>query len=297
MFTLQQLSIKYPSIKIVGNKFTNINNLVALKSYTEKQDDLTWCNDKNIEKVRALKSGTVICSKLILDSDLNEKINYIITEKPRKLFQEILVAYFYTPPVLGNISYSSCIHPTVKLGKKISIGNYTTIEEDCEIGDNVYIGNNNVILKGTKISDNVFIGHNNTIGGIGFGYEKNEQGHFILIPHIGNVVIHSYVEIGNNTCIDRAVLGSTIIHKNCKIDNLVHIAHNVEIGSNSVIIANAMIGGSVFIGENVWVAPTASIINGISLGDNSLVGLGSVVIKSVEKEQIMVGNPAKNIKK
>ncbi len=90
---------------------------------------------------------------------------------------------------------------------------------------------------------------------------KNEEGKYSIIPHMGNVVIKNQVEIGNNTCIDRAVLGSTIINENVKIDNLVHISHGVSLGANSLIIANTMIAGSSIIGENVWVSPSSSILN------------------------------------
>jgi UDP-3-O-[3-hydroxymyristoyl] glucosamine N-acyltransferase len=118
-----------------------------------------------------------------------------------------------------------------------------------------------------------------------------------LIPHIGNVVIEEGVEIGNCTCIDKAVLGSTILRKNCKIDNLVHIAHGVEIGENALIIAHAMVAGSVHVGKNSWIAPGALIINQVSVGENTTVGLGAVVIKDVADNQTVVGNPARNILK
>jgi UDP-3-O-[3-hydroxymyristoyl] glucosamine N-acyltransferase len=150
-----------------------------------------------------------------------------------------------------------------------------------------------VLLKGTHVGDDVIIGCNNTIGGTGFGYEKNEAGNYTVMPHLGNVVIHNKVEIGNNTCIDRAVIGSTIIGENVKIDNLVHIAHGVVIGKNSLIIANAMIGGSTVIGENCWVAPSASIINKGQIGDQATVGMGAVVTKPVEKDATVAGNPAR----
>jgi len=116
------------------------------------------------------------------------------------------------------------------------------------------------------------------------------------LPHIGNVLIYDKVEIGNNTCIDRAVLGSTIIHENVKIDNLVHIAHGVVIQENSLIIAHAMIGGSAEIGKNVWIAPGALIINKGKVEDDSVVGMGAVVIKKVDKRAIVAGNPAKFLK-
>jgi UDP-3-O-[3-hydroxymyristoyl] glucosamine N-acyltransferase len=164
------------------------------------------------------------------------------------------------------------------------------------MGQNVKIGHNSVILDNTIIGSNVTIGCNNTIGGIGFGYEKNEFGEYELIKHIGNVVINDGVEIGNNTCIDRGVIGSTIIGENCKIDNLVHIAHGVNIGKNSLIIANSMIAGSVTIGENVWVAPSTSIINGVKIGDNSMTGIGTVVIRDIGNNELHIGIPSKKIK-
>jgi UDP-3-O-[3-hydroxymyristoyl] glucosamine N-acyltransferase len=143
----------------------------------------------------------------------------------------------------------------------------------------------------------VKVGCNCTIGGTGFGYEKDENGEFQLIPHLGNVVLEDYVEIGNNTCIDRAVLGSTILEENVKVDNLVHIAHGVKVMRNSVVIANAMVAGSVVIGENSWISPSVSILNQKKVGNNALVGLGAVVIKDVEDNDIIVGNPGKSIKK
>jgi UDP-3-O-[3-hydroxymyristoyl] glucosamine N-acyltransferase len=128
---------------------------------------------------------------------------------------------------------------------------------------------------------------------VGFGYEKDEDGHYQVIPHIGGVLIEENVEIGNNTCIDRAVLGNTILKKNCKIDNLVHIAHGVIVGENSLVIAHAMVGGSTVIGDNVWVAPNAALINKITIGDNATIGLGAVVVKNVGENDTVIGNPAK----
>ena len=129
------------------------------------------------------------------------------------------------------------------------------------------------------------------------GVISDENGDFELIPHIGNVVIKDNVDIGNNTCIDRAVLGSTILEENVKVDNLVHIAHGVSVGRNSVVIANAMVAGSVKIGSNSWIAPSSSILNKKDVGDNSLVGMGAVVTKSIEDNTIVAGNPAKFIRK
>ena len=153
-----------------------------------------------------------------------------------------------------------------------------------------------VVKSETVINDHVIIGSNCTIGGIGFGYEMNENGQYEQVPHIGNVVIGEKVEIGNNVCIDRAVMGSTTLDRSVKVDNLVHIAHGVHIQENSLIIAHAMIAGSVVVGKNSWIAPSASLKQKIKIGDNAVIGIGSVVLKDVEEGETVAGVPAKKIK-
>lgn len=135
------------------------------------------------------------------------------------------------------------------------------------------------------------------IGQAGFGFEKDENGIPIHFPHLGRIVIGNNVYIGANTVIDRATLTSTIIGDHVKIDNLVHIAHNVIIGDYSYIIAGTILGGGVHIGKNCWIAPNVSIKQQLSIGDNALVGLGAVVLKNVDDNMIVVGNPAKILEK
>lgn len=144
---------------------------------------------------------------------------------------------------------------------------------------------------------NVKIGENCSLGGDGFGYEKDENGNWIKFPHFGHIILEDNVEISNNVCIDRGVLGNTIIKKGTKIDNLVHIAHNVVVGAKTLIIAKSMIGGSVTIGENCWIGPSSSIINGIKIGNNVLIGIGSNILKNVPDNMVVAGNPAKVIRK
>lgn len=140
--------------------------------------------------------------------------------------------------------------------------------------------------------DAVLIGSNNSIGFEGFGFHKGKR-----IPHKGGVLIGSNVEIGSNTCIDRAVIGDTVIGDNVKIDNLVHIAHGVKIGNGSIIVAGAVICGSVTIGENVWVGANACIRQHLTIGDNAVIGMGAVVVKDVPAGQTVAGNPAKQLSK
>jgi len=131
----------------------------------------------------------------------------------------------------------------------------------------------------------------------GFGYERDSGGRYWRFPHVGKVVIEADVEIGSNTCIDRGAIGETRIGRASKIDNLVHIAHNVTLAPNSIVIANAMLGGSVHVGEGAWIAPSASIMNQAHIGARAIVGLGAVVLKSVDADTTVVGNPAKPLVK
>ena len=297
MTTLKEILESINAINFIGDKSVVINDVIQLDAANKRNDVIYWCNDKNIDSLSLCESGTIICSEKINDTAyIKKNCNYIIVANPRAVFAQVLKDFFVPKDDTPTISSKAVIHPSVKIGKNVFIGDFTVIEKNCLIGDNVSIGYNNTILSKTIIGNEVKIGSNNTIGGVGFGYEKDEQGNYEVLPHIGNVLIHNKVEIGNNTCIDRAVLGSTILHENAKIDNLVHIAHGVIIGENSLIIAHAMIGGSTQIGKNVWVAPGVLIINKIKVEDDSLIGMGAVVVKKVSAKTIVAGNPAKFLK-
>ncbi len=294
---VQQILDSIEYVNFIGDANDIITEVIALDQKSSNSNVITWCNDKNLEKLAGLKSGTVIVSKLFTDTNIqyNKNCNFIVVLNPRNTFRLVLERFF-SESITPEISNTAVIHETVKLGSAVFIGHNVVVEKDCEIGDNTIILHNTVVLNGSKIGNNVKIGANNTIGGTGFGYEKDVDGNFQLITHLGNVVLEDFVEIGNNTCIDRAVLGSTVLSKNVKVDNLVHIAHGVKIGENSVIIANAMIAGSVVIGENTWVSPSVSVLNQKTIGSDALIGLGAVVIKNVNDYEVVVGNPGKVIK-
>lgn len=275
-------------------------SIVFAKSITDDSfgaDCIGWCSDSNADILLKLESGNVLVSQEVFKnhhSKISNKIILIPVETPRLSFQKVLKHFFVSSPKYGVIHPSASIDSDVSYNPEtVIIDQNVVIDEGCVIGDNVRIAANTVIKSKTIIGDNCAIGCNCTIGSVGFGYQMNEDGDYELIPHLGNVVIHDRVEISNNVCIDRAVMGSTIIGENVKIDNLVHIAHGVEIGRNSLIIAHAMIAGSVKIGKNVWVAPSSSFLQKLTVGDDSIVGLGSVVVKSVDANSVVAGNPAK----
>jgi UDP-3-O-[3-hydroxymyristoyl] glucosamine N-acyltransferase len=277
------------------NENTQINELIQLDVRNQRDDVLMWVSPKNMAVVADIQKGTIICAKI--DATLLQKgCNYLFTDNPRNAFRLILNAFF-APKQTFSVSKTANIHPSVKLGKTVFIGENVVIEQNCQLGENVVIGHNTVLHANTVVKNGVQIGCNCVVGSVGFGYEKDEKGAYIFIPHIGNVVLEEGVEIGNCTVIDRAVMGSTILRNNVKVDNLVHIAHGVVIGENSLIIANAMVGGSTKIGKNVWVAPSSTLINKIEIGDNAVIGLGAVVVKSVQNDAIVVGNPARPLEK
>ena len=274
-------------------------NIVFEESFSV--NSLGWLSDKNSLRLNEIKTGNVIISEKLFSTNkdnLSTSINWFVVENPRKSFADVIEYFFVDEKKYGNIHQSSIISNSVIFNpEKVNIGPNVVIEDNVQLGDFCEIGANTVLKKGIILKSNITIGSNCTIGGIGFGYEQDKEGNYRVIHHIGNVLISDFVEIGNNVCVDRAVIGSTQIGKNVKIDNLVHIAHGVKIDENSLIIANAMIGGSVSIGKNVWVSPSVSIRQKLTIEDDSLVGMGSVVVKDVQKEDIVAGVPAKSIKR
>lgn len=274
-----------------------ITKALAIDDAAFDSESIGWCNEKNLSKLDGLNAGNVIVPAAACGGPglrVSENVVLIPAEHPRRTFLKVLQEFFVDQPEYGVIADSASIHASVKLDRgQVAIAENVVVGANCVVGKGVQIGPNTVIMAGTVIEDKVIIGANNTIGGVGFGYEPDEEGQYELMPHIGNVHLSEGVEIGNNTCIDRAVMGSTFLGKNVKVDNLVHIAHGVEIGENSLIIANAMIAGSVKIGANTWVSPSSSIRQKLEIGDGSLVGMGAVVVKNVASGEVVAGNPAK----
>lgn len=185
------------------------------------------------------------------------------------------------------------------IGEKVIIGNGAKIYPNTYIGNNTAIGENSVIHPGVKIYHNTVIGKNVTIhagtviGSDGFGFAPQADGSYKKVPQMGNVMIEDNVEIGANTTIDRATIGSTIIKAGAKLDNLLQIAHNVEVGNNSVIAAQAGISGSTKIGNNVMIGGQAGIVGHIQIADGSKINAQSGVSKSIKTPNTAVtGSPA-----
>ncbi|MDD2792027.1 MAG: UDP-3-O-(3-hydroxymyristoyl)glucosamine N-acyltransferase [Sediminibacterium sp.] len=185
------------------------------------------------------------------------------------------------------------------LGNNVQVGNHTKIHSGAVLGDRVQIGNHTVIHAGVKIyndciiGDHVIIHAGTVIGSDGFGFAPQENGTYQKVPQLGNVVIEDSVEIGANSTIDRATMGSTIIRKGVKLDNLVQIAHNVEVGSNTVIAALTGVSGSTKIGKNVMMGGQVGVAGHISIADGSRINGQSGVTKTIkEPNKAFNGTPA-----
>lgn len=296
------ISIEYLESKIQGrkNKISKIDieKIVQLSDAEHcGKDTVTWISDKKLETLNYKLGCVVICSGKSEDHQMLQEAILIKVENPRQAFATVLREFAELEDNEILIHTSAIIHPMAQLGHNLNCGPNVVIEKDVVIGDHVSIGANTIIKKRTSISNNVSIGSNCSIGGVGFGYEKNQLGQYEVLPHLGGVVIEEYVQIHNNTCIDRGVLGNTRLRSNVKVGNLVHIAHGCDIGKNSLIISNAMVSGSVIIGENTWIAPSSSILTHLKIGNNVTVGMAAVVLKNVSDNDIVVGVPARSIKK
>lgn len=234
----------------------------------------------------------LIVADKLPSGDGAKNYSFIVAENPKMIFFEILNRFFVTPQQSFSIS-SSAVIETDKIGRAVSIGHHCYIGRDVSIGNNVTIKNNVVIECPTVIGNNCVIESGTIIGTFGYGYYHTPDHQIKKVPDLGGVVIGDRVEIGANVCIARGTLSNTIIHDDVKIDNLCHIAHNVRIGARSFVIALSMLGGSCTIEEDAYVAPGAMVMNQLTVGKNSLVGMGAAVTKNVEANKVVAGVPAR----
>lgn len=303
-----------PKIEEILNWFeengkTIVKNEVNLHQQIDRPRAIDECTVSNIsflgakyaDKIDEVLSTTnciiVFIDQVIIAShDLTQfsDIAFILSEDPKSdliLFCDYFLKY-KTQKESESIDVSAVIAENVTIGKAVEIGANVVIEENVIIGDYCSIGPNTILKAGTELSNYVEIGSCNVIGGIGFGYSQNKNDEYEQFPHYGVVVLKDHVHIGSNTCIDRGSLSDTILYEGVKVDNLVHIAHNVKIGKNSLIIAQSMIAGSAVIGENCWIAPGSCVRNAVTIGNNVMVGLASTVTKDIPDNAVFMGNPA-----
>lgn len=184
------------------------------------------------------------------------------------------------------------------LGQGVKLGDNVKVYPNVVIGDHCEIGNNTTLYAGVKVYNDCKIGANCTlhagvvIGGDGFGFTPNSENNYSKVPQIGNVIIEDNVEIGANTTVDRATLGSTVIRRGVKLDNLIQIAHNVEIGENTVIASQTGIAGSTRIGKNCMIAGQVGIIGHLRIADGVKIAAQSGITNNIDEGDLMQGSPA-----
>jgi UDP-3-O-[3-hydroxymyristoyl] glucosamine N-acyltransferase len=295
---------------IEGDPDVAVSSFGKLEEATEGQLAFL-ANPKYEEFLYTTKASVIIINTSL---EIEKKINATLIRVPDAYssFAVILTAYSEMARAnLTGIQQPSFVAPSAKigenvfvgafayLGNNVKIGNNVKLYPQVYLGDNVTVGDDSILYPGVKIHHDCIIGKSVcihagcVIGGDGFGYAPQADGSFKKIPQIGNVVVENNVEIGANTTIDRSTLGSTIIKSGAKLDNLIQIAHNVEIGMNTVIAAQSGVSGSTKIGNNVMIGGQAGIVGHILIADGTKINAQSGVAKSIKIPNTAVtGSPA-----
>ncbi len=297
--------------EIIGNPEQKISGLSKIEE--GKKGTLSFLSNIKYEPfIYDTDASLVIVNKTFSPTRaLKDTCTLIKVEDAYACFAKLLSYYNEAIDKKPFISKNSTISKSSKIGKDVFIGDYVVIEDGVSIGDNTHIYANSVVSENVEIGSNVRIYPNVTIyrdciikdsctihagaviGADGFGFAPNSENNYKKVPQIGNVILEEHVDIGANTCVDRATLGSTIVKKGVKLDNMVQIGHNVEIGNNTVIAAQTGIAGSAKLGKNMMVGGQVGIVGHIHLANGTLIGAQSGVPKTIRKEGTMLlGSPA-----
>ncbi len=311
-FTAQQIAILLQG-EIEGNPNSEITTFAKIEEGCPGALSFL-ANIKYEEHIYTCKSSVVIVNK---DFEPQHEIKPTLIRVPNayEAFATLLQKYQAMHPrktgrenpiFIGEnstISENEFIGAFVRIGENTKIGKNVSIYPNVVIGDNVEIGDNTLIYGNTTIYDRCVIGKyvtihsSSVIGADGFGFAPNSENEYNKIPQIGNVVIEDRVEIGANCSIDRATMGSTIIREGVKLDNFIQVAHNVEIGKNTVIAAQSGIAGSAKIGKNCMIGGQVGIVGHISIANEVKIAAQSGISKSIKKENsIWQGSPASEVK-
>ena len=298
---------------IEGNPEVMVSRLSKIEEGEE--GSLTFlANPKYTQYIYTTRASVVIINNDFLP-ERPIKATLIRVENAYSSFARLLEFYNSVKHEKSGVSPAAFISPTAKIGENVYIGEFAfvgdnaVVKKDSKvfpltyIGDNVEVGERTLIYAGVKIYSDNIIGNDCTIhsgaviGSDGFGFAPQQDNNYKKVAQTGNVIIEDDVEIGANTTIDRATLGSTIIRRGAKLDNLIQVAHNVEIGENTVIAAQTGISGSTKIGRNCMIAGQVGITGHLVIGDGAKIGAQSGVSTNMKEESIVLGSPAFDISK
>ena len=311
---LSNLGVKYSIYSSeVDFDSTSIYGVKDIKSASS--EDLSFCSltdaEKAIMAISKSNAKVIICHQSLENlvyPRSGKRQSLIFVKNPRMVVMKIINEIYYSPSVnrkkrtrqyytVAGAPMTSIISNSARIGKNCSIGNFTKIGDKCIIGDNTVVVDRVVIEQNTRIGKNCIIQPGTVIGADGFAYERLEDTlELQRFPHIGGVVLGDNVEICSNCSIARGSLSDTIIGEGTKLDALVHVAHNVEIGKHCALTAGTIIGGSTRIGDMCWTGLNSTIKHKIKIGNKVIIGSGASVINDIDDEDIVAGVPAKSIK-
>ena len=300
---------------VSGNPDVKVSKLGKIESASS--GELTFLANNKYEKFIYESEASIAVVGLDWEptSDLPSNLTLIKVEDPYGAFAKLLKAYEKVNKRQAGVHPTAIIHKGASVGDGCHIGAGVVIEEgavvnsnteigaSCYLGKNVDLGSDCQLFSGVRILDNCIVGNgctiqsNTVIGSEGFGFAPKEDGSYSKVPQIGNVIIEDNCDIGANCAIDRATLGSTIIHKGCKLDNLIQVAHNVVIGEKSVIAAQTGIAGSTIIGKNCLIGGQVGFVGHLKIADGTKIGAKSGISKNImTPDSIIQGIPAMPIK-
>ncbi len=300
-FTAKQIAERTNS-QVIGNEAVLVHNIATLSA--AKNGDISFfSNKKYVSDLRNTRASVCICSKEFVET-APEGCILIVNDNPYYAYAEVTHMFFDSAIPKHFIADSSKVNASVKI-KDATVGEFSIIAEGAEIGSNVTIGNNVsigegvVIGEGTVIKDNVTITHaiigkncliytGSRIGQDGFGFAPSANG-IKKVLQLGRVIIEDNVEVGANTTIDRGAIEDTLIGAGTKIDNLVQIGHNVHVGKNCFIVAQAAIAGSCEIGDHVMIGGQVGIAGHLKVGNNVMIAGQSGVISDIEAKSVVGG--------
>jgi UDP-3-O-[3-hydroxymyristoyl] glucosamine N-acyltransferase len=307
-FTAQDIA-EFLNGEVDGDGNVSVNNVSKIEE--GKPGTLSFlANPKYEHYIYTTQSSIVLVNK-DFKADKEVSATLIRVEDAYQSIAKLLEMYEQSKPKKIGIEEPSYVSKTASLGEKpyvgafayigsnVKIGDNVKIYPHVYVGDNVVIGDNTVLNSGVKVYENCKIGANcilhagTVIGSDGFGFAPSSANDYKKVPQVGNVVVEDHVEIGANTCIDRATMGSTIIRKGVKLDNLIQVAHNVEIDENTVIASQTGVAGSSKIGKNCMFGGQVGIAGHLNIADGVKIAAQSGIGKNIKKEgEVVQGSPA-----
>jgi UDP-3-O-[3-hydroxymyristoyl] glucosamine N-acyltransferase len=294
--------------EVVGNKDATVSTVSSIDG--GKPGSLAYLTNPKYEQYIYTTEASIVLVDKSFEPKGEIKATLVKVENVGQCVLNLLEMYNASKPRKRGISKMASINETAEVGNDCYIGDFAVVEQGAKIGDNVqiypqcYIGDNVTIGEGTKIypgvkiyegckiGKNCIIHAGAVIGADGFGFAPREDGTFAKIPQLGIVIIEDNVEIGANSCVDRAKTDATIVHSGVKLDNLIQLGHNVEVGANTVMSAQVGIAGTTKVGSNCFIAGQVGIADHVTVGNAVKIGSKSGIDKDVADGEIRFGYPA-----